>query len=388
MQVFKLCLKIIKKNIPVMLIYVVVFFMVSLSITLSATSRQPEETSFNIEKADIAFISQDDSPLINGLKNELMKIVNFIDIPDETEALQDALFFRRVSYIIRVPEGFTENFMEGKDISLIKTMVPNSIANTYIDICINKYFNAAKLYISLLPGITQEELVRNLKSDLSVETIVEFQPEDVKYTNHTYVRYYFNNLAYTLLSVIILGMSAIIIAFNDRDLRMRNFCSPIRYTAFNLQFIYSNLLFTFAIWFVMTALCIIVSDQNSLNVNTVCLILNTFVFSLCCCSIGFLIGNLVSKNAIPAVCNVVTLGSCFISGVFVPQEFIGNAVLKAASFTPAYWFVKANDSIVELTKFDFSYTKGIFSDMLIQLGFALTFFSIALAIRKKKELSA
>jgi len=46
-----------------------------------------------------------------------------------------------------------------------------------------------------------------------------------------------------------------------------------------------------------------------------------------------------------AAANVFSLGSCFISGVFVPQDLMSNTVLKIASFTPNYWFVKANNSI-------------------------------------------
>ena len=41
-----------------------------------------------------------------------------IDIPDDNEKLQDALFFREIEYIIRVPKGFGENLMMGKAVEL------------------------------------------------------------------------------------------------------------------------------------------------------------------------------------------------------------------------------------------------------------------------------
>jgi ABC-2 type transport system permease protein len=83
----------------------------------------------------------------------------------------------------------------------------------------------------------------------------------------------------------------------------------------------------------------------------------------------------------------VALGFCFISGVFVPQQFLGSSVLEIASFTPSYWFVKANNQIAELTQFDFAYVEPIVSGMLIQVGFALAFFTVALVIGKKKSFS-
>ena len=41
-----------------------------------------------------------------ALNRELSRVANFVELPDETEALQDALYFRTVTYILRVPEGF------------------------------------------------------------------------------------------------------------------------------------------------------------------------------------------------------------------------------------------------------------------------------------------
>jgi ABC-2 type transport system permease protein len=126
--------------------------------------------------------------------------------------------------------------------------------------------------------------------------------------------------------------------------------------------------------------------ENSLNLNTVYFIINSLVFAVCGAGISFLIGNSVkSPNAIPAISNVVTLGLCFISGVFVPMELLGNSVLKIASFTPTYWFVKANNQIAELTQFDLANLEPILSSMLIQFGFALAFFTAALVINKKRR---
>jgi len=387
MQVFKLCMNIIRKNLPIMLIYVVIFLFVSLIISSSATDdTQQKEASFTPQKINIAFISEENSILIDGFRAELEKIANFIPVDDERQALQDALFFRSVSYILRVPAGFTEKFMRGENIQLEKTIVPDSTSNIYIDLCIDKYFNTARLYIKHMEGVTQETLVRNLESDLSLSTAVEIKAKTGTKVNQSYANYFFNYFSYSLLSVIILGMSTLMLVFNNRDLKMRNQCSPLSATSINLQFVLSNLLFTFVTWLVMVLLCLIVNYKNSLSTNTVFFLLSSFVFAFCCSSISFLIGNLIkSEGAISAVTNIVALGSCFISGVFVPQELIGKNVLKIASFTPTYWYVKANNTIANLNQFDFAHRKTVFSDLLIVAGFGLAFFSVALVIAKKKR---
>lgn len=386
MQVFNLCLKILKKNIPLMLIYIIVFLAIALILSAATTSEQKQDTLFTQTKSNIAFISEENTPLVNGFKQELGKVANFVELPDENEALQDALYFRSVSYILRAPEGFTESFMQGKNVQLEKTIVPNSVSNTYIDLSIDQYFNTARLYVQQQENISQESLVRHLRSDLAVDATVELNTISDNSEDNTYANYYFNYLTYSLLAVLILGMAALMLVFNNNDLKKRNACSPVSTTSVNLQLFLAIVLFTVLSWLIMVIFCLLFNFENSSNLNTVYFIINSLVFAICCASISFLIGNLVkSPDAVPAISNALTLGLCFISGVFVPMEFLGDTVLKIASFTPTYWFVKANNQIAELTQFDLAALTPIFSDMSIQLGFALLFLMAALVISKKRR---
>ncbi|MBP7174630.1 MAG: ABC transporter permease [Thermoclostridium sp.] len=386
MQVFKLCMNIIKKNLGILIIYVIVFLTVSLIMSANMNQDLQKVAAFNQDKTNIAFISEEDSTLIDGFKEELGKIANFVELPDKTEQLQDALFFRSVTYILRVPKGFTESFMSGQEIQLEKTILPDSFSNMYIDLCIDKYFNTARVYITSLESITQEELVAHLKADLAESALVETKTNGEKKVSNSTANYFYNYLSYSLLSVIILGMSALMLVFNNRDLKLRNGCSPIPATSMNLQFVLGNLVFTFASWLLMILLCFVVNFKNSFNLNTVYFILNSFVFALCSASISYLIGNLIkSPNAASMICNVVALGLSFISGTFVPQELLGGPVLKIASFGPSYWFIKANNAIAELSQFDYTHLKPIFSDMLILICFTVAFFSVALVIGKKRR---
>lgn len=209
--------------------------------------------------------------------------------------------------------------------------MPNSISNAYVDININQYFNEAKLYVKNIKGINQEELVQHLKTDLAADVPVELSRVQTSTDTHNdFSMNYFNYLAYALCSVLILGISSVMLVFNDKDLSRRNFCSPSVLGQVNFHFILANLTFTFSCWAIMVSVGILMSVQNNLNSNLLYYLLNSFVFTLCASSISFLIGNLLkNRNAISAVCNVVTLGPCFISGVFVPQEFLSDSVLKS-----------------------------------------------------------
>lgn len=388
MQVFKLCLKILKKNILSMLIYFAVFLGVSLIMSSSMTNERQKENLFNQKKSNVAFISEENSPLIDGFKQELGKIANFVELPNETHALQDALFFRSVSYILRIPEGFTEDFMDGKDVQIEKTVVPDSFSNAYVDLAIDRFLNIARLYVRQIEGISQESLIQRLKLDLSGDAYVEMKAAANDSKNIVYSNYYYNYLAYTLLSVLILGMATLMTVLNDNDLKKRNACSPLSSNRINMQFILAILLFALVSWLIMVAFCLVFNYKNGFNMKTVYFILNSFVFAVCGASISFLIGNLVKgRDAIPAVNNVVTLGLSFISGVYVPQELLGSFVLRIASFTPTYWYVKANNTIAEMAQLSFTHMEPVISSMLIQACFALAFFAVALVMAKKNKFS-
>lgn len=385
MPVFKLCMKILKKNMPSMMIYVVVFLSITILFASASSSSQPK--SFTQVKTNVAFISEENSTLIDGFKQELAKNADYVNIPDETEKLQDALYFRNVTCIIRIPKGFTEAFMRGEDVQIQKTAVPNSVSNAYLDISVNQYFNTARLYVKNIKGITQEKLVEQLKNDLATNTSVSML-NPVTNSDTDFTMNYFNYISYALSSVLILGISAILLVFNNRDLNRRNFCSPISAGRVNFQFILANLSFTVVSWALVVVCEILMTAKNGIGGNLGYYILNSFLFTLCASSISFLIGNLLkNRNAISAVCNVVTLGPCFISGVFVPQELLGDTVLKIASFTPTYWYVRANQQIASMAGFSAAGLSKISGEMLIEFGFAVAFFIISLVVGKRKRMS-
>jgi len=388
MPVFKVCLKIIKKNLPIISMYVVIFLVISFLITSSSVNQQAK--GFTPAKAKIAFFNEETTPLVEGFKKELAKTADIVDLPDERDKLQDALFFRSVTYILRIPAGFTEDFLQGRDNPLQKTIVPDSVDNAYVDLAVNQYWKLADLYTRQIPGITQEETVLRVAADMALNTPVRISsPDHQKDISQSFIVYYFNFLAYTLTSVLILGISAIMVVFNKKDLIRRITCSPVTSGSIHWQIFLAILVFTGAAWLLMTGACLILSTEDFTSRNTVYFMLNSLVFSLCLASISFLVGHLVkNSNAVNAVANLIALGPAFISGAFVPQELLAAPVLRLASFTPTYWYVQANGKIGSLSDFTWPNLSPILSNMLVIVGFAMAFFAIALVVGKRNRLRA
>ncbi len=337
MQVYKTFFKVIQKNRALFMIYLVIFML--LALLLSSTSAPPQDTDFTKVKINIAFINNDeDSLLVNGLKTYLGENATLVDIPDDTQKLQDALFFRQVEYILRVPQGFTEGMLNGNDVQLEKTIVPDSTSNIYMDLLINKYLNTVKTYTTYLPGLSQNDLAKHLKNDLAKNSKVTMISTETHSLFAQKSGYYFNYLAYSLFAILILGVCSVMLVFNDTDLKRRNLCSPIRSANMNFQMILGNLSFAILTWLVLISASFVMYGSFMLTTTGLLLLLNSFVFTLAALSISYLVANLVkSRGAMNAIANVFALGTSFISGVFVPQELLGKNVLTIASFTPTYW---------------------------------------------------
>lgn len=387
MQVYKAFFKIILKNLNQIMIYIVVF--ISLAITLANTNSKPVNTSFTDTKINVAFINNDtDSVFVKGFKSYLGNNVNFVDIPDETQKLQDALFFRQAEYIVRVPKGFTEGILKGNTVQLEKTIVPGSTSSIYIDSIINKYLNTAKLYTESMENLSQEQLVSYINKDLALKTDVNLKTSADESSNNEKRAYYFNYMAYALFSVLILGVSSVMIVFNNTDLKKRNLCSPIKLRSMNFQMILGNLSFAVITWLIMILASFIMYRGYMFSAKGLLFLLNSLIFTCAALSISYLIGNIIkSKTAMSAAANVVSLGSCFISGVFVPQALLGKNVLRIASFTPNYWYVKSNNSIVNMTNFDMQNLAPIFLNMLVIIGFAVALLAVTLVVIKQRRVS-
>ena len=389
MQVYKAFFKIIKKNISQLLIYVVIFLVFAIAFGNLRTS--PMDTDFEATKVNIAFINKDEnSQLISGLKNYLEDNTNIVDIGSSKEDLQDALYFREVEYIVTIPKGFTDKILSGdKDINIEKTIIPNSTSQVYIDNLINRYLNTVKMYTLTLDNLSQSQIIKNVEDDLSNTTDVKIQTYLNGYTRNTHCANYYNFFAYSIFAILILGVCAVMISFNNKDLKRRNLASAMSLSKMNFQMVLGNITYAIVVWFIMIIASFIMYKDYMLTINGLLFLLNSFVFTFVALSISLLISNFInSRNAMSAAANVISLGSCFISGVFVPQEYLGDTVLSIAKFNPTYWYVKANDEIAVLVNYNKENLMPIFISMLIVFGFAIAIYALTLVIIKQKRLSS
>lgn len=382
MRVFKTYFKVIKQYYPIILTYTFIFFGVSIIFAMNYSSNQA--TNFTASKPNIAFFNYDkESLLLKDFQDYLKENANIINIEDNADSIADALFYRRVTYVVKIPTDFTTKFMNGEDVALEVKQVPDSASTVYARMLVNRYFEDAHLY--QVSGIDEATMITKIREDLDKETTVSVIDNTKQISALESINYYYNYTNYVFLAILILIIGLVTKAFKEEDIYKRNLCSPIKREQINKEIILGNFVITIGIWLVFVIGSIIFSGTVMFTKNGLLLILNSLIFALTALSISSLITIIVKNSeAQSAIANVVSLGSSFISGAFVPQMLLSSSVLSFSKFFPSFWFIRGNDLIATST-LNSSVMNSIIICMLIQIGFMFIFYMITMVISRYRK---
>jgi ABC-2 type transport system permease protein len=388
MQVFKAYFKIVKKNLPMLIMYLVIFLSVVIGIT--ASNQTQEMVSFTARKSDLALINEDeDSALTRGLVTYIQQNANLVDVEHDEEALKDALFYEKIDYILKIPEGFSQGFMDGEAVQLEQTKGIDQMAGIQLEMLLNRFLNTASLYAKYGNNLTQAEVIEKTMNDLSLETPVEMKTFDSGLSNADLIAYFFNYASYSTIIILIFGISTFMLVFNKSFIKQRTMCSPLSNKQIVFQRLSGDLVLALGLWLITTICGFLVHGESLLSANGALWILNLLIFSLVCLSVSFFIGSLIkSKNALSAVANTISLGSSFLCGAFVPQYLLGESVLTVARFIPTYWYIRANNLIAELNTFNSETLGPVLITFAIQIGFLVAIIAVSLVINKQRRVQA
>lgn len=379
MIVFKTFLKVLKKCMaPIILYTVFLVFFGGFNMQTSDTS-----TNFVASKPDVLIINQDESRgITEHLISYIKKNSNIVKVDNNEEAIDDALFYRDINYIIYIPNHFREDFLDGKNPE-IKVKSTGDYQASLAELLLEKYMKIASVYQA--SEYNEEDLLRHINTTLNKEVKVTITAKRDT-TQLAKATFYYNFTNYCLLAGCIYVICLILSSFKSEMISKRTIISSMNYKTYNRKLLLSNSLFAIVLWLFYVLLSFILLGDIMTSVHGLFYILNSFVFTLCALSIAFLIGSLVSnKNAMNGIVNVIALGSSFLCGAFVPMEWLPNSVLTIAHVLPSYWFIKTNEALKTIEVFSFDSVLPILLQMGMILAFTILFVAISNFVASKKR---
>lgn len=372
MKAFKLYLKMFKKTAFVIAINMTIFLFIAYM--FSGPAQEPTN-NFNETIVSVSFVNNDEgSVLVDGLKDYLTKYVKYKEVDEKNIA--DALYFREIYMALMVPANFTEGFIKGEEVNIIQEAIPGNVANESINRAINKYLTLVSTYNKEV-GSELEDIVSEVNKVLAVEVAAK---TTVAHNNVIIsAGYFYNYLSYLLFAVLISIVGYINIKIRRFDVKRRITISPYSQTKFNLEIVFGNLLFTLLFTALVIGMSYLMYPEGMRTINGLFFVLNAGCMAFTVLSISYFISLLVnSEQVLSAVGNVVSLGTSFICGAFVPQWLLSDGILKIAHLFPTYYYVYNNNRIVEMSDFSWHNIQGLVLFMVIQLLFGVLFIALAI----------
>ena len=365
MIVFNYYLKVAKSYIGVIIMYTVIFLGIAI---ITTTSGSNESNTFTASKAKIAVVNQgEDTLFIETFKDYIVDNAELVTLDEDQESLKDALFFRKVDYIMIIPKGYTEDFLASKDTKIEVLSVPDSVSAIYSKQIMNQYLNIASLYVAA--DISVEELATKVKNDLANQATVTLASKEAS-KEVAEVNAYYSFANYIFIAITLSVVNMIMISFTEDKVKNRNLVSSLSYKKINRQLLSGNLLFSLAIWLLYVVISFILYPTTMTSTYGLLFIGNSLTFMTTILAIAFLIATITNNRSIIGIlANVISLGSSFIAGSFVPQEMLGSFVLNISKVTPSYWYIKNNGVINSLITFDYLQLQPY----LINIGIILMF---------------
>lgn len=326
MTVYKTFFKVVNKYKFLIIIYT------AMLILFAGFNMQTSQNSTNFvaEKPDVLIINNDkEQKLSKNLVEYIEKNSNIVDIENDEEARNDALFYRDVSYIIYIPENYSKDFLNGLNPE-INIKSAGDAGSSYAEMMLTRYIKVANIYQKELQN--EDELIKTINETLEKEAETEITSK-LDTDNLSRAVFYYNFMNYSILAGCVYVICIIISSFREEKIRKRTVISSMNYKKFNRQLLVSNGALALILWFLYVVLSFILIGDIMFTTHGLILIANSFIFSVCSLTIAFLIANLINnKNAINGIINVVALRFKFLVWCFCASRMVARHYIKNSSY--------------------------------------------------------
>lgn len=379
MTVFKTFWKIVNKYKGTIILYTVMLISFG-GINLASNDTT---TTFTSTLPNIAIVNNDQkSVLTNNLISYLSENSKVVDIENDEEKINDALFYRDVSYVVYIPKNYTNDVLKGMN-PTIDIKSTNDYTSSLEEMMLTDYLNLQNTYLKLTTD--QAKLTNYINETLKDKSeVVLTSKVDTKSLSK--VSRYFNFASYSILAVVIFIITLVLTSFKEKTVNKRIVVSSINYKKHSGLILKSSLLYALIVWALFSLLAIILLGKSLLNIRGLLLSLNTLIFTLQALTFALLISSLVNnKDAIGGIVNVVALGSAFLCGAFIPSMYLPKKVVSISHIFPAYYYNNSNDLVTSLEVINLTTLKPFITNIMMMLVFMLVFIVLNNFVIKNKR---
>ncbi len=382
MRVFKGYLQIVFKNSGLLLMYLLITVSI---VFISQKNIETNDTSaFSAARYRVAVLDREGGKIGNVLTEYIARNQILAAVADDKQAIWDELFYRNIQCVLIVPEDAAKKLAEGGAAVQIVS-VPGSAGEYYLHAKINNLLQQIRVYTA--GGFSMEEACEKALELSQKEASVTLLDVNGNAGRRPDYNDFFAYLPYGFLGGMIISMSFVVMEFKKKEIKRRITCSPVSARVQNSAAIACFLTVGVLVWGVCIAVQSAVYHGGAFrSENRFCYLLNSLACMTVAMSLAYLTGMAAGNaGALNGIANVISLGLCFLGGIFVPIEMLGSGVEKAARFLPTYWYSKINGLLGDYARLNSGMLQTVMQGLLIQFLFAAACFGVTTAVTKARQ---
>lgn len=348
------------------------------------TTSNNSTVDFTNSKPDIIIVNNSgNNALTKNLISYLKKNTNVKNIKNTEEARNDALFYREVNYIVYIPKDYQKDVLSGKT-PVIDIKTVGDYTSSLAEMLLTRYLKIQSIYAKNIS--TEQELITVINKNLSKTSEVTITSK-VDTTKTSRVSRYFNFASYSAMFIIIFVICMVLSSFHAKAIKKRTIISSMNYKTHNKYLLRASFVYSIIVWLLFMLLGTILFSNTILSLRGLVYAINLLIFIFTSLTLALLLSTLIdNKDAVNGIVNVISLGSAFLCGAFIPTEWLPETVIKISRIFPTYWYVNSNDLLASLQTINMTSLNQVIINMIVMLVFALIFIIINNLVSKKKQI--
>ena len=372
MIVFKTFFKVLKEYKVSLIMYLSITIAV---ICILSSVGSGGNTAYSSISQGLVIVDNDRSEVSKGLISYLGNVNTILEGDYTSDQITDMLYYTRISNYLVIPEGFGAAFLEGKTSNLKVESTKNAGARMgySVETEMESYFRLTSGYLK--GGYSFAEADSFARESLANTDDVQIVAENKVADEKVFV--VFQYLPYGILTLLLSAIFPVLLRFGSSLLSKRTSISS--YPAFKKQAMLA--LASAATTGIFTVFLIIIASSLSgeaFSERWWLIIIDVAVLAVTVAMTIVALSNFrIKPEAASGITNLVSLSFCFLGGIFVPLEYIGNTAKAIGQFLPTYWYSEAMQRIK-----NGSGIGDIVNCLLIQLMFGIMILVIGLLVGK------
>ena len=199
--------------------------------------------------------------------------------------------------------------------------------------------------------------------------------------------FYYNFMNFSILAGLVFAIAYATVGFRRRMVKKRLNVSATSYKKINRDLMICSFALAGILLLIYNALGLFVLGPNVVfSTNGLLMVLNSVILTIFAVTLALFLTNLIDKNnALLAIINIVSIGSSFICGVFVPAEWMPDVVTALAHAFPSFYYIDNNRIFSTLEQFDGEHLAPVFINFGILIASSIIVIALNNIVTRAKQ---